>query len=116
MLKEGRSVCIAPEGTRSTSTHVGRFKKGAFHLAMQAGVPIVPIVIHNAIDVAPRGQFVFKPATVKVSVLPPIPTSNWRLENLDQHIESVRDQFLIELDQMQLQTMKSKAASRKKAN
>lgn len=116
MLKEGRSVCIAPEGTRSTSTHVGRFKKGAFHLAMQAGVPIVPIVIHNAIDVAPRGQFVFKPATVKVSVLPPIPTSNWRLENLGQHIESVRDQFLIELDQMQLQTMKSKAASRKKAN
>ncbi|HAU67197.1 MAG TPA: HAD-IB family hydrolase, partial [Gammaproteobacteria bacterium] len=116
MLKEGRSVCIAPEGTRSTSTHVGRFKKGAFHLAMQAGVPIVPIVIHNAIDVAPRGQFVFKPATVKVSVLPPIPTSNWRLENLDQHIESVRDQFLIELDQMQLQTMKSKVASRKKAN
>ena len=114
MLKEGRSVCIAPEGTRSTSTHVGRFKKGAFHLAMQAGVPIVPIVIHNAIDVAPRGQFVFKPATVKVSVLPPIPTSNWRLENLDQHIESVRDQFLIELDQMQLQTMKSKAATRKK--
>jgi len=51
-----------------------------------------------------------------VSVLPPIPTSNWRLENLDQHIESVRDQFLIELDQMQLQTMKSKVASRKKAN
>ena len=46
MLKEGRSVCIAPEGTRSTSTNLGRFKKGAFHLAMQAGVPIVPIVIH----------------------------------------------------------------------
>ncbi|NNC98934.1 MAG: HAD-IB family hydrolase, partial [Gammaproteobacteria bacterium] len=35
--KEGRSVCLAPEGTRSTSTNLGRFKKGAFHLAMQAG-------------------------------------------------------------------------------
>lgn len=115
MRKEGRSVCIAPEGTRSTSTTLGRFKKGAFHLAMQAKVPIVPIVIHNAIDVAPRGQFVFKPATVKVTVLPPVSTDNWRVENLDQHIDAVRDQFLIELDQMQLQTIKAKAAKKTKA-
>jgi len=42
LQKEGRSVCVAPEGTRSTSTTLGRFKKGAFHLAMQAGVPVVP--------------------------------------------------------------------------
>ncbi|MEO0369691.1 MAG: lysophospholipid acyltransferase family protein, partial [Pseudomonadota bacterium] len=113
MLKEGRSVCIAPEGTRSTSTDLGRFKKGAFHLAMQAGVPIVPIVIHNAIDVAPRGQFVFRPATVKVSVLPPVSTNGWQVEHLDQHIDAVRDQFLIELDQMELQVIKAKAVKNK---
>jgi len=103
MLKEGRSVCIAPEGTRSTSTNLGRFKKGAFHLALQAGVPIVPIVIHNAIDVAPRGQFVFKPATVKVTVLPPVETTNWSATNMDEHVHDVRDLFLHELDQMQFQ-------------
>lgn len=103
MLKEGRSVCIAPEGTRSTSTNLGRFKKGAFHLAMQAGVPIVPIVIHNAIDVAPRGQFVFKPATVKVTVLPPVDTSNWSALTMNEHVHDVRDLFLEELDQMRFQ-------------
>lgn len=103
LQKEGRSVCIAPEGTRSTSTNLGRFKKGAFHLAMQAGVPIVPIVIHNAIDVAPRGQYVFRPATVKVSVLPAVDTSEWQSETMNEHVEFVRDMFLVELDQMRFQ-------------
>ena len=103
MLKEGRCVCIAPEGTRSTSTNLGRFKKGAFHLAMQAGVPIVPIVIHNAIDVAPRGQYVFKAATVKVTVLPPVETTDWSISTMDEHVHDVRDMFLRELDQMRFQ-------------
>lgn len=103
MLKQGRSVCIAPEGTRSTSTNLGRFKKGAFHLAMQAKVPIVPIVIHNALDVAPRGQYVLKPATVKVSVLAAVDTSSWKAETINQHVHEIRDMFLIELDQMQFQ-------------
>jgi len=103
LQKEGRSVCVAPEGTRSTSTTLGRFKKGAFHLAMQAGVPVVPIVIHNAIDVAPRGQYVFRPATVKITVLPAVDTSNWQAETMSEHVDDVRDMFLEELDQMQFQ-------------
>jgi len=113
MRNEGRCVCIAPEGTRSTSTNLGRFKKGAFHLAMQAKVPMVPIVIHNAIDVSPRGQFVMRPATVKVTVLPPIDTSEWRPESVDDHVEYVRDMFLEELDQMVLQqpTLPAKSPS-----
>jgi len=103
MHKEGRSVCLAPEGTRSTSTNLGRFKKGAFHLAIQAQVAIVPIVIHNAIDVSPRGQFVIRPATVKVTILPAVDTSMWSEETVSEHVEEVRDMFLVELDQMQLQ-------------
>src|SRR3546814_6889443 len=66
--KEGKSICIAPEGTRSLTPKLEPFKKGAFHLAMQAGVPIVPIVIHNATDVAPKNEFVMRPATVRVTV------------------------------------------------
>src|SRR3546814_4705424 len=46
--QDGKSICIAPEGTRTLTPKLGPFKKGAFHLAMQAGVPIVPIAIHNA--------------------------------------------------------------------
>jgi len=120
LLNEGRSVCIAPEGTRSTSTNLGRFKKGGFHLAMQAGVPIVPIVIHNAIDVAPRGQFVLRPATVKVTVLPAVDTSSWKGSTMDQHVDDVRDMFLETLDQMQFQLtpdeVSKTAESRKSRN
>ena len=100
---EGKSVCIAPEGTRTVSPNLMRFKKGAFHLAMQAGVPIVPVVIHNALDVAPKGEFIFRPATVKVDVLPPVDTSDWQVETIEDHVESVRDSFLEVLGLMEFQ-------------
>src|SRR3546814_15003290 len=75
--KEGKSICIAPEGTRSLTPKLEPFKKGAFHLALQAEVPIVPIVIHNATDVAPKNAFVLRPATVRLTVLPPLDQSGW---------------------------------------
>jgi putative phosphoserine phosphatase/1-acylglycerol-3-phosphate O-acyltransferase len=99
MRFEGKSVVIAPEGTRTISPRLGPFKKGAFHLAMQAGVPVVPIVIHNAIDVAPKGEFVFRSATVDVNVLPPIDTSDWQAKTIDKHVADVRRQFLRVLKQ-----------------
>ena len=46
-LKEGTSIAISPEGTRSKDGILGKFKKGAFHIAMQAGVPLIPIIIKN---------------------------------------------------------------------
>lgn len=99
MRNEGRSVALAPEGTRSISPRLGPFKKGAFHLAMQAGVPIVPVVIHNAGDIAPKGNFVFRPATVEVDVLPPVDTSDWSVRTLNQHVRDVRNMFLRTLGQ-----------------
>src|SRR3546814_11295267 len=66
--KEGKSICIAPEGTRSLTPKLEPFKKGAFHLAMQPEVPIVPIVIHTATDVAPKNEVFIRPATVHVTV------------------------------------------------
>ena len=74
MRKDGKSVVIAPEGTRTVSPKLAPFKKGAFHLAMQAGVPIVPIVIHNAGDVAPKGDFAPRPCRWK-SCHPSTPTN-----------------------------------------
>jgi len=93
MRKDGKSVVIAPEGTRTVSRTLAPFKKGPFHLALQAGVPMVPIVIHNAGDVAPKGDFVFRPATVEVEVLPPVDTSGWRAETIDDHVREVRNMF-----------------------
>ncbi|MEO0576243.1 MAG: HAD-IB family hydrolase [Pseudomonadota bacterium] len=96
---EGKSIAIAPEGTRTVSTQLGPFKKGAFHLAMQAGVPIVPIVIRNAMDVSPKGDFLFHAATVGVEVLAPIDTSAWRAATMEQHVADVRKQYLDTLGQ-----------------
>ena len=98
-MKNGISVVIFPEGTRSYDYTLGAFKKGAFHLAMGAGVPLVPIVIKNAHDAMPRGASVFKPTGVEVVVLPPIYTEGWSSENLNERIEEVRNLFLKELGQ-----------------
>ncbi len=97
--EEKLSVAIAPEGTRSRSRRLGEFKKGAFQLALQAGVPVVPVVIHNALDVSSRSEFLYHPATVHVDVLPPIDTSHWRKSTLDQHVAEVRGLFLDKLGQ-----------------
>jgi putative phosphoserine phosphatase/1-acylglycerol-3-phosphate O-acyltransferase len=93
-LRHGTSLIIAPEGTRSATPRLGRFKKGAFHMAMQAGVPVVPVVIRNAGDALPKSGVVVRPATVEVVVLPPVPTADWTRETLDAEIEAVRARFL----------------------
>jgi len=93
-LGDGLSLAIAPEGTRSLTPRLGAFKKGAFHMAMQAGVPIVPVVFRNVLDALPKDALVVRPATVEAVVLPPVQTSNWTVEGLDQEIKAIRDQYL----------------------
>ena len=90
---EGISLALAPEGTRSVSPRLGPFKKGAFHIAMQAGVPIVPVVLRNTGEVMWRGAQLLHPGTVEVCVLPPVDTSDWQPEDVDVHAEAVRDMF-----------------------
>ncbi|MEN0134537.1 MAG: HAD-IB family hydrolase [Rhodococcus sp. (in: high G+C Gram-positive bacteria)] len=92
-LQSGISIAIAPEGTRSPTPRLGKFKKGGFHLAMQAGVPIVPIVIHNAGERMWRNSLVAHPGTVDVDVLAPVPTDDWDLADLDRHVDEVRTLF-----------------------
>ncbi|MEL6988141.1 MAG: HAD-IB family hydrolase, partial [Bacteroidota bacterium] len=98
-LKTGTSIGLAPEGTRSYDYNLGKFKKGAFHMAMQAKVPIVPVVIKNAHDAMPRGSSVIRPAIVEVKVLSAIPTKNWKRKDLDKNIKKIRDRYLKELGQ-----------------
>jgi putative phosphoserine phosphatase/1-acylglycerol-3-phosphate O-acyltransferase len=112
--EDGKSIVIAPEGTRSLTPKLEPFKKGAFHLAMQAGVPIVPIVIHNATDVAPKNEFVMRPATVRVTVLPPVDTSGWTVAGLNGHVTDVRNMFLRTLGQPE-ESVEQAVAKRAKA-
>jgi putative phosphoserine phosphatase/1-acylglycerol-3-phosphate O-acyltransferase len=78
VLRSGRSLVIAPEGRRSTLGDIQPFKHGAFYLARKAGVPIIPIVLHNVKDALPNGGWLIRPATIRITVLPPVPPESIR--------------------------------------
>jgi len=88
-LRAGTSVVISPEGTRSMTPQVGTFKKGGFHLAMEAAVPIVPIVIRNAGELMWRNAKTARTGTVQVRVHAPMDTVGWTKADLDAAVVAV---------------------------
>lgn len=93
-LRAGLSIAIAPEGTRSYTAQPGGFKKGAFHIAAQAGVPVIPVVIRNAADIGRRDSMIARPGIVDVAILPPIDISAWDPSGMDDLVAKVRQQYL----------------------
>ncbi len=93
-LKQGKSLIIAPEGTRSPTPRLLPFKKGGFHMAMDAGVPIVPIVMRNAGDLSRPHSLALSSGTVDIAVLKPISTKTWTPKNLGHQVEKVRNLYL----------------------
>ena len=96
LIEQGYSIMVAPEGTRvrDMTVPVGAFKKGPFHMALQAGVPIVPIVIRNALDVGGRDAKLMRSGTVDIAVLPPVQTSEWTAKGIEKHVQEVRRMYL----------------------
>jgi 1-acyl-sn-glycerol-3-phosphate acyltransferase len=78
LAADGYSLLIFPEGTRSENGEIGRFHKGAFHLAEQLNLDIQPILIHGASDVLPKNDFLIRPGALNVRVLPRIRLSDPR--------------------------------------
>jgi len=113
-LKSGISITVAPEGRRSNGRRLGAFRKGAFHIAMQAGVPIIPIVIENASDALPRSSLFIRPARIRVTVLKPISTRNWTAATLDRQVEKCRNAFLRVLGQVENEKPESKKTRQQK--
>ena len=97
-LRSGVSLAIAPEGTRSATPTLGPFKSGAFHIAVEAQVPVVPVVIRNAGEIMWRASLVARPGTVDVAVLPPVPTEGLGPDDVGDLRDRVRQQFLDTLD------------------
>ncbi len=71
-LREGDSLFVFPEGTRSPDGELIRFYPGAFRLAVRNRVPIVPVVIEGTRDILPKGRFFIRPRLVQVRLLDPI--------------------------------------------
>lgn len=112
MQEEKKSLVIAPEGTRAPTRKLGAFKKGGFHVAIQSGVPIVPVVIHNSGDISPKGDKIFRSGTVHVDVLPAIETTDWSVKHIDEHVAEVRNAFLRTLGQPELSAEETAKARR----
>jgi 1-acyl-sn-glycerol-3-phosphate acyltransferase len=75
-VKEGYSLMIFPEGTRSESNQIKRFHKGAFYLAEEFNLDILPILIHGASEAIPKGDFVIHESHLTVSILERITPEN----------------------------------------
>lgn len=92
LVRDGVSIYLAPEGTRSRDGRIGKLKKGGFHLALGTGAPIVPVGIKGTIDILPRGGKVMQTGCrVAVTIGAPIPVTERDLEGL---MAEVRD-FLV---------------------
>ena len=76
IFKDGQSLCAFPEGTRSRDGRVGPFKGGVFKLAIETGIPILPIAIEGSGLVLPAAGFKVRPGRIRLRVGAPIMTTD----------------------------------------
>jgi 1-acyl-sn-glycerol-3-phosphate acyltransferase len=94
LRRTGESVFLSPEGNQGRMGKIAPFNKGAFHLATNLGVPIIPMYIAIPRDIDPGWGFHFRPGVVDVYFKRAIPTDDWRIEDLDKNRTDTRDYFL----------------------
>ena len=89
-IRRGTSVVIFPEGTRSEDGRISGFKKGGFVMALEAGVPIVPIVIHGTRAIMPKNHLRIQPRNVSVEIKNPIETAGYSRKDKEALMARVR--------------------------
>ena len=85
LVSRGLSLIVFPEGTRSADGKVGRFKGGGFLLAIQAGLPLVPVSVSGSRHVMLKGRLMTCPGRVRLTVHDPVPT-----EGLEPTVEGAK--------------------------
>src|SRR5437867_10705080 len=102
-LRSGICFGVCPEGTRALPGEMLPFKKGAFHMAVQAGVPIIPIALKNSDVLMGKGTGEAWPGTIEMIMFPPIDTSSVASdEDLGQLVRRVQGVIMKELGVKQL--------------
>ncbi|MDR1436519.1 MAG: 1-acyl-sn-glycerol-3-phosphate acyltransferase [Candidatus Symbiothrix sp.] len=89
-LKNGASIAIFPEGSRSKTGKIGAFKKGAYQMAMDLKLPIVPITINGTYDVMPAHSYFVFPHKLELIIHDPLPTAGLHSENLREAAVNIR--------------------------
>ncbi len=89
-IRGGNSVVVFPEGTRGHTYPLRPFKKGPFVLAIAAGVPIVPVVVHGTIEIMPKGSLRAQPGTIDIHLLEPVSTTGVDYDHREALMQTVR--------------------------
>lgn len=92
-IHAGASVIVCPEGTRGDSYALRPFKKGPFVLAIAAGVPIVPTLVHGTIEVHPKGAWRVRSGEVHLHFLEEIPTAGLRYDQRNELAQATWDRM-----------------------
>ena len=90
-IREGVSVLIYPEGTRSKDGNIGPFKNGGFVLAVESGAPIVPVIIHGTWPIMSKDKILVKPGNVIIEIKEPIETKNYNRKTRNDLLKKVRN-------------------------
>ena len=98
-IQAGASVMIFPEGTRSPDGRLLPFKKGGFHLALHARVPIVPIAISGSREAMPKKELRIHPTTIRLRICPPVATSGLTADDRDLLIAKVRESISVDIEE-----------------
>ena len=92
-IRQGKSYMVYPEGTRSKDGRLLPFKKGAFMMAIDAGVPVVPVTVSGATKIMPKGSFNIFPSTVHLTIHEPMSTAGYSKENVAELMERARQKI-----------------------
>jgi 1-acyl-sn-glycerol-3-phosphate acyltransferase len=93
-IRGGRRVFVFAEGTRSPDGHLQSFKKGGFHLAVDARVPILPVAVNGSSRLLPKGGTVIHPGRIDIVVGQPIPTAGLGKEAIPELMAATRETIL----------------------
>jgi 1-acyl-sn-glycerol-3-phosphate acyltransferase len=93
-IRAGSSVLLFPEGHRSRDGKIGQFKSGSFYLAIQAGVPVVPITLNGTRAVLKPDTYHVRGGQTEMIVHPPISTSGLTFQDVDALLGEVRAQII----------------------
>ncbi|MCA9736706.1 MAG: lysophospholipid acyltransferase family protein [Gemmatimonadota bacterium] len=89
--EDGLTIVLFPEGTRSATGHLLPFKKGAFVLAIQSRVPLVPVAVAGTRQIMPKGSFRVRPGHIRIKVGAPIETAGLTHEDRDALLQRSHD-------------------------
>jgi 1-acyl-sn-glycerol-3-phosphate acyltransferase len=90
LLKEGVSIVVFPEGTRSPNGEIQEFKTALFILPIRSRIPIVPVLIEGTFQALKRGSILLNPVPLKLTFYDPIPADSFEVRDRDIYAEKVR--------------------------